>query len=63
MEDNTIYNLKALSKKLGISIRTLRKYVKRGDLTASRIGRSYYVTDFNLDLFLDFKEVIKRNSV
>lgn len=52
----TVCDLKALSKKLNICVRTLRKYIKNGDLVASKIGRSYYVTDFNLSLFLDLKE-------
>jgi hypothetical protein len=56
----TIYDLKTLSKKFNISVRILRRYIKKGDLTASKVGRSYYVTDFNLGLFLNLKEVVKR---
>lgn len=59
MSDNitTVYDLKALSKKLGVSVRTLRKYIREGDLMASKIGRAYYVTESSLMLFLDLKEV------
>ena len=48
-----VYDLKDLSKKLKISIRTLRKYVKNGKLKAKKIGKAYYVTEPNLMAFLD----------
>ncbi len=41
INETPVYDLKALSDKLNISIRTLREYVKRGELKASRIGRAY----------------------
>ena len=48
-----VYDLKALSKKLNIGIRTLREYIKRGDLKAKKVGKAYYVTEFNLLAFLE----------
>ena len=53
--ETPVYNLKALSDKLNISIRTLREYVKRGELKASRVGRAYYVTEPSLMAFLGSK--------
>jgi excisionase family DNA binding protein len=53
MNETPIYNLKDLSKKLNIGIPTLRKYIKRGDLKARKIGRAYYVTEPNLMAFLE----------
>jgi predicted site-specific integrase-resolvase len=50
--ETPVYDLKALSDKLNISIRTLREYIKRGDLEARKIGRAYYVTEPNLLAFL-----------
>ena len=47
-----VYDLKALSKKLNIGIRTLREYIKRGDLKARKIGKAYYVTEVSLMAFL-----------
>ena len=47
-----IYDLVNLQSKLGISVRTLREYVKRGDLKAKKVGRAYYVTEPNLMTFL-----------
>ena len=48
-----VYDLKALSEKLNIGIRTLREYIKKGKLKAKKIGRSYYVTESNLMVFLE----------
>jgi excisionase family DNA binding protein len=51
--ETPIYDLKDLSKKLTISIRTLREYVKSGRLKARKVGRAYYITEPNLMAFLD----------
>ena len=49
----TVYDLKDLSKKLKISVRTLREYIKNGKLKAKKIGKAYYITESNLMAFLD----------
>ena len=49
--ETPVYNLKDLSKKLKISIRTLREYVKSGELKAKKVGRAYYITEPNLMAF------------
>ncbi|MBW2564630.1 MAG: hypothetical protein JRE29_11470 [Deltaproteobacteria bacterium] len=36
INETLVYDLKALRDKLNISIRTLREYIKRGELEASR---------------------------
>ena len=51
--ETPIYDLKDLRKKLKISIRTLRVYVKGGKLKAKKVGKAYYVTEPNLMAFLD----------
>ena len=54
MTDETpVYNLKDLSKKLKISIKTLRKYIRDGRLKAKKVGRAFLVTEPNLMAFLD----------
>ena len=53
INEQSVYDLKDLSRKLKISIRTLRKYVKSGKLKARRVGKAYYVTEPNLMAFLD----------
>jgi len=51
MNETPVYNLKDLSKKLKISVRTLREYVKSGELKAKKVGRAYYITEPNLMAF------------
>jgi hypothetical protein len=51
--ETPVYDLKALSDKLNIGIRTLREYIKRGELKAKKIGKAYYVTEHSLMDFLD----------
>ena len=41
----TIFNLKQLHRKFGISARTWREYIKRKELRAFKIGRSYFVSE------------------
>ena len=53
--ETPIHDLKDIEKKLKISVRPLREYVKRGDLEASKIGRSYYVTEPKLMTFVENK--------
>lgn len=55
MTETPIYNLKDLSIKLRITVRTLREYIKQGRLKARKIGRAYYVTEPELMTFLDSK--------
>jgi excisionase family DNA binding protein len=51
--ETAVYDLRDLSKKLKFSVRTLREYVKRGELKAKKIGRAYYVTEASLMAFLN----------
>ena len=51
--EKSVYDLKDLSRKLKISIRTLRKYIKNEKLRAKKVGKAYYVTETNLMAFLD----------
>jgi excisionase family DNA binding protein len=54
MTDQTsIYTLGDLEKKLKIGVRTLREYIKKGDLEASKIGRAYYVTEPKVMAFIE----------
>ena len=48
-----IYDLRDLEAKLKMNLVTLRKYIRRGELKAKKIGRAYYVTEPNLMAFLD----------
>ena len=48
-----MYDLKDLQKILGVSYRTLLKYVGSGELKARKIGREWKVTQANLDAFIN----------
>ena len=52
----SMYNLKQLNKIYGISERTWREYIKRKDLRAYKIGRSYLVSEDDLMAFFKDKE-------
>jgi hypothetical protein len=53
--ETPIYDLKDLSVKLKLGIRTLREYIKNGELKAKKVGKAYYVTEPNLMAFLEVK--------
>jgi predicted site-specific integrase-resolvase len=53
MTETSVYTLVDLSKKLKISIKTLRLYIKTGKQKAKKIGKAYYVTEPNLMEFLN----------
>jgi len=49
--------LKDVAKKLGVSVPSVRRYIKRGALGAVRFGRDYKVTEEALSSFTDKKQV------
>ena len=52
----TLYNLKQLHEKFGISVRTWREYIKSKELRAFKIGRSYLVSENDVIAFFKDKE-------
>jgi excisionase family DNA binding protein len=52
----TLYNLKQLHEKYYVSVRTWREYIKRKELKAYKIGRSYLVSEDDVIAFLKEKE-------
>ncbi len=56
------YTLQELSHDLEISVKDLRKYVKKGLLSAKKIGRSYFVTHSDLDSFLQNNGDLSKKS-
>ena len=47
------YSLKELSDDLDISVRTLKGYIRKGQLQASKVGRAYYVTFSEMERFVE----------
>ena len=52
-KERIVYKLQELVKILGVSVRTLREYIKRGELRAVKIGKNYLVRPQDLDDFLE----------
>lgn len=47
------YRLKDLSKGLDLNIETIRRYVRSGKLESYRFGKEYFVTETQLNRFIE----------
>lgn len=47
-----MYTLKQAAEKLGVSIVTLRRYIKQGKLTAKKVGKEYRVAEADVEALL-----------
>jgi excisionase family DNA binding protein len=47
-----MYTLKQAAEKLGVSIVTLRRYIKQGKLTAKKVGKEYKVAEADIEALL-----------
>jgi len=47
-----MYTLKQASEKLGVSIVTLRRYIKQGKLTAKKVGKEYRIAESDVEALL-----------
>lgn len=58
-EENSlkVYELKEVCELLKINLRVLRRYIKDGEIKASKIGRKYIITETHLKEFLEKNEV------
>lgn len=52
-----VYELKEICDLLKINLQVLRRYIKNGEIKASKIGRKYIITEESL------KDFIKQNEV
>lgn len=48
-----VYDLNELCELLGVSLQVIRRYIKDGKLTASKIGRKYIITEKSLQDFIN----------
>ena len=46
-----MYSVEQVAQRLGLHVRTIRKYVRDGQLTAVRIGKQYRITRADLETF------------
>jgi len=52
LESIKMYDLQELSEKIGISVVSLREWIRQGKLKAKKIGVKYYVSEDSLIEFL-----------
>lgn len=52
-----VYTANDIAQLLGLNIDTIRTYIKRGDLKASKVGRKYIITNDNYKAFIKAHEV------
>lgn len=50
--DIKMYDLQEVSEKIGISVVSLREWIKQGKLKAKKLGVKYYVSEDSLIEFL-----------
>lgn len=52
-----VYTVNDVAQSLGMNIETIREFIKRGELKASKVGRKYIITIDN------YKDFIKSNEL
>lgn len=52
-----VYTVNDVAKSLGMNIETIREYIKRGELKASKVGRKYIITIDNYEDFIKSNEL------
>lgn len=57
IEDVKFYSVKDISKKLGLTPLTVRKYIRNKRLKAKKLGNAYVISEQN---FLEFLEQLKK---
>ena len=51
----TLYDLKELSKRFGLSLRTLRLYLREGKISGQKLGRKWFVSEETLKNYFEQK--------
>ena len=54
--DEQIYTVEEVAHKLRVDVRTVREWIRRGDLVAMDVGREYRIRQSNLDDFIRRRE-------
>lgn len=60
IEDVKFYSVKDISKKLGLSTLTVRKYIRNKRLKAKKLGNAYVISEQNFfRIFRPIKKIIR----
>ena len=60
--ERTYYTIRELAKMLRVDARTVRNWIKRGDLVAIRLGKRYRIAAEDLDEFLSQRRTNKEKG-
>ena len=52
-----IFTDKEVADRLGVTVRRIRSFIKKGQLTARRVGKVYHITEKKLEEFLECESV------
>ncbi len=52
-----IFTDKEVADRLGVSVRRIRIFIKKGQLTARRVGKAFHITEKKLEEFLECESV------
>ena len=52
----TLFDVKTLSKKMGLSIAVIRQYMRTGRLRGRKMGREWYVTEDALRAYFEGRD-------
>lgn len=55
--EERLFSLEEVAERLGVSERTVRRWIKAGDLPAYKPGREYRIKPDDLDEFLEERKV------
>jgi len=58
-----LYSVKDLSEMLPITPLTIREYFRKGKIKGNKIGKNWYVTEENLESFIEGEEAKKWRNI
>jgi len=56
----TYLNVPQVARMLKVNIQTVRAYIRSGELSAARVGRSYVITPQDVDRFIEKRKEFRR---
>jgi excisionase family DNA binding protein len=57
-----IFTDKEVADRLGVSVRRIRSFIKKGQLTARRVGKTFHITEKKLEEFLECDSVASTST-
>ena len=60
--DYKVYTVEEVANSLGMNSRTIREYIRNGQLNASRIGRKYIINQDDYKAFVSSDQKLKNKE-